>query len=142
MLPSYMLVSPALPALLPSCNGLQHRKNASDNISRNPIGMNTSKTSRKCTSQATYRCAQSFKINTYKKARGRGALSLTTNPKKDLYPEEHRDEGPLRPTKDFCPERPPGARDLSFQRRTSVPRSKRVYTQERPQLSSSHALTS
>jgi len=35
-------------------------------------------------------------------------LLLTRNPKKDFYPEEHRDEGPasFRPDKDFCPERP------------------------------------
>src|SRR5882672_1982398 len=32
----------------------------------------------------------------------------------DACPEEHRDEGPLlNPTKNVCPERPSGARDLS-----------------------------
>jgi hypothetical protein len=32
-----------------------------------------------------------FRINTYENHRGRGELLLTKNPKKDFYPEEHRD---------------------------------------------------
>jgi len=123
MLPSFMLLSPALSALVPSCNGLQHHKNASDNISRNPLGMSTSKSSRKCTSQATYRRAQSFKINTYKKTRGegrvivnyksqegfasRGASRRGTSPPDEgsLSRATIGSEGSLFPTKDFRPEK-------------------------------------
>lgn len=32
---------------------------------------------------------------------------------RDFCPEEHRDDRPLFPTKDFCPERPSEASDLS-----------------------------
>ena len=80
MLPFHMLFSPALSALVHSRKSLQRRKNASDNISPNPIGMNTSKTSRKCTSQVTYRRAQSFRINTYKKTRGEGCVIVNQTP--------------------------------------------------------------
>jgi hypothetical protein len=129
-----MLLSSGLSALLPSSKTHQHHKETSDNTSSISIRMNTSSMPHKCTFQTTYGRAQSFRINTYKKTRGRGALSLTTNPKKDLYPEEHRDEGPLRSTKDFCPERPSGARDLSFHEsfvcrgasRRGIPGSQRI----------------
>jgi len=37
---------------------------------------------------------------------GRGELLLIRNPKKDFYPEKHRDEGPLLVSdKEICPER-------------------------------------
>src|SRR5882724_9347153 len=85
---------------------------------------NTYEPSRKCGKQRTYRKPKSFRCNTYKKHRGEGLLWLTRNPRKDFYPEEHRDEGPAsstHPLRGVCPvypeprrERPSGEKDLSL----------------------------
>src|SRR6266850_5444572 len=79
---------------------------------------------RKCGKQRTYRKPKSFRCNTYKKHRGEGLLWLTRNPRKDFYPEEHRDEGPAsstHPARCVCPvypqprrERPSGEKDPSL----------------------------
>jgi hypothetical protein len=76
MLPFPMLVSPAPPPVRSSSKTHQCRKGPSDNISANPIRMNTSSTPRKCTFQATYGRAQSFRINTYEKTQGEGYVTV------------------------------------------------------------------
>jgi hypothetical protein len=50
------------------------RNSATDNISRNPLRINTSNTPRKCSAEAAYNHPLSFRINTYKKTWGEGAI--------------------------------------------------------------------
>src|SRR5882672_9613118 len=112
----------ASPCLLPpsSNSRLESLRFHACNLCR----FNTYEPSRKCGKQRTYRKPKSFRCNTYKKHRGRGVLWLTRNPRKDFYPEEHRDEGPAsssHPVRGVCPvypeprrERPSGEKDLSL----------------------------
>src|SRR6266850_1581528 len=119
----------ASPCLLPPSSSPQLE--ASKSHACNLFRCNTYEPSRKCGKQRTYRKPKSFRCNTYKKHRGRGVLWLTRNPRKDFYPEEHRDEGPAsssHPVRGVCPvypvypelrreprrERPSGEKDLSL----------------------------
>jgi hypothetical protein len=123
MLPSCMLLSPVLAALPPSSKGLQHGKSASDNISRNPLGMNTSNASRKCTFQATYRRAQSFRINTYKKTQGEGRVIVNQTPDEGRLSRgaSRRGISPLH--KGFLSRATIGNEGSLFARRIRIPRS-------------------
>src|SRR5882672_7594275 len=105
----------ASPCLLPpsSNSRLESLKFHACNLCR----CNTYEPSRKCGKQRTYRKPKSFRCNTYKKYRGEELLWLTRNPRKDFYPEEHRDEGPAsssHPLRGVCPERRSGEKDLSL----------------------------
>src|SRR5580704_17767079 len=106
MLSFHMLSSLSLSALPLSCNGLQHRKIASDKISCNFFRRNTSAS----VDSTPLPLLQNECL--HKTLGGRG-LMVNQKSDRDFCPEEHRDDRPLFPTKDFCPERPSEASDLS-----------------------------
>src|SRR6266850_3975797 len=87
-------LSPLRPREVSNSSLLESSKIHACNLFR----FNTYGPSRKCGKQRTYRKPKPFRCNTYKKHRGEGLLWLTKNPRKDFYPEEHRDEGPASST--------------------------------------------
>src|SRR5260370_20067514 len=104
-----VLLTPSRSSRPPQLLSRQQLARPSNSFSCNTYGF-----PRKCCKQKTYGRTKSFSCNTYKKRGGGGLIVNQKSGEGFLSRATIGREGPLlHPAKDFCPERPSGARDLS-----------------------------